>query len=748
MVVKAKSYGGLDNKGETLSEHTIKCLSIGKILLKNLPFNNDLLSRLEKDLLLALATHDVGKAAVGFQKSLEIDGKRWGHRHEILSAAFASSLNLSEEIILSVITHHKTLPSNGLDLDIRGTLPHEEIPWHQDETPIWKNLNKEWHQNISSFQEEWRKIVKFLDMDELSFDELSLKPLSIHKAWLSRNQQTKKISFEKRLYASILRGLVITTDHMASNSNVDINNIPIFVPQLRKYNLTSNMVLREFQINCGNFFGNLILRAPTGSGKTEAALLWAQNNQRQNGRLFYVLPNIASINAMYLRLKSLFMEKVGLLHSRTASSIYTLREKDEQISKLENQRYSYTISSLAREMWFPIRVCTPHQILRYSLQGKGWELMLSEFPNSCFIFDEIHAYEPRIMGLIIATVKFLETQNAKCLFLSATLPMFIRNLIEKEINNIEFIEPSNSFETDKDILNKKRHNIEFVDGDILSKIDFVRTKIDDCNSNLLVCNTIKSSQQVYLYLREYYKDILLLHSQFSRKDRNCVEKKIREKLPKVLIATQTVEVSLDLDFEQGFSEPAPLDALVQRFGRVNRRGDRSPAMIWIFTQTISRNNIYPKSFVTQSIKELELLKNPIRENDLVLAADKVYELGYQGEDKTTYELALNYPGIRNFSDSLIAGTHTKWIDAIIDELDGSIDLLPITLYDNYSNLENQGLWIESKNLLVPVNKKNFLKFIEYVDKKTDPWIIHMPYSEELGIYLDQDKKLDETSNII
>ena len=58
------------------------------------------------------------------------------------------------------------------------------------------------------------------------------------------------------------------------------------------------------------------------------------------------------------------------------------------------------VNSLTREMWFPIRVCdTPHQILRYSLQGKGWELMLSEFPNACFIFDEIHAYEPRIIGL-------------------------------------------------------------------------------------------------------------------------------------------------------------------------------------------------------------------------------------------------------------------------------------------------------------------------------------------------------------
>ena len=68
------------------------------------------------------------------------------------------------------------------------------------------------------------------------------------------------------------------------------------------------------------------------------------------------------------------------------------------------------------------------------------------------------------------------------------------------------------------------------------------------------------------------KDVVLLHSRFCRRDRDNIEKNLQAGLPKVLVATQVVEVSLDVDFEQAFSEPAPIDALIQRFGRVNRKG--------------------------------------------------------------------------------------------------------------------------------------------------------------------------------
>jgi CRISPR/Cas system-associated endonuclease/helicase Cas3 len=72
--------------------------------------------------------------------------------------------------------------------------------------------------------------------------------------------------------------------------------------------------------------------------------------------------------------------------------------------------------------------------------------MLSEFPNSCFIFDEIHAYDPIITGLIVGTTKFLINQEASCLFLSSTLLGFLKKILESELQSITFLEP-NPFET-------------------------------------------------------------------------------------------------------------------------------------------------------------------------------------------------------------------------------------------------------------------------------------------------------------
>src|SRR5690242_17511521 len=128
------------DNGETLAEHTIHCLKVSNALLDNLPFVTDAIEKLRQDLYLALAVHDVGKAATGFQKSLQKGAPLWGHRHEILSAAFASTLGLSEEIILAIITHHKSLPSDGITTQIYGCLHSEDIPWTTDITPKWSEL--------------------------------------------------------------------------------------------------------------------------------------------------------------------------------------------------------------------------------------------------------------------------------------------------------------------------------------------------------------------------------------------------------------------------------------------------------------------------------------------------------------------------------------------------------------------------------------------------------------------------------
>jgi CRISPR-associated endonuclease/helicase Cas3 len=734
---------------EPLAEHTIKDIKAGRQLVANLPFGQAKKKQIGNDLDLCIAFHDVGKAATGFQASLEKDAPYWGHRHEILSAAAAAFAEVNDSVVFAVLTHHKTLPSDGLT--VYGCLPYAELPYEDHMSyPVWQDMSKQWYDNIVPLNEEWRTICEYIGRQDLIASKLGLAQLSDEMtSWLERNSQPEDFSFKQREYASLLRGLTMSADHIASASNY--TSIPI--PRLADYNVSPPKPY-GFQIRVAKQLGNLILRAPTGSGKTEAALLWAQLNQAKSGRLFYALPTTASINAMYLRIKRLFHDTdnrlVGLLHSRTTSSLYSMFEGDDAIA---NQRAAWTIGSLVREMYFPIRVCTPHQILRYSLQGKGWEAILSEFPHSVFVFDEIHAYNPKLTGLTMATVRYLTQHNAKCMFLTATLPTFIRKLIKHEFSSgeIKFIQPSYRNESDRKILEQKRHTVEPVVGNVLSNIDLIAREAEKTQSTLVVCNHVPTSQEVYRALRDKIKDTILLHSQYTRRDRNDIENELLrcklpeednlyKRLPKILVSTQVVEVSLDLDFQQGFTEPAAIDALVQRMGRINRyAAQRQPAKVRIFEEQFSSDNtVYSEELRNRSLGMLIVLPMPLSEEELNHAADRVYCSGYNADDKREYEDGLNYKQLKQWKRYLVAGTNQDWIDQVIDEKEGTIELLPEPLAREYRTLKQQRLIIEANDLLVPVGRWRlpYLFDNNRIDTSQDPWVLtDCRYTKELGLVI-------------
>jgi len=125
---------------------------------------------------------------------------------------------------------------------------------------------------------------------------------------------------------------------------------------------------------------------------------------------------------------------------------------------------------------------------------------------------------------------------------------------------------------------------------------------------------------------------------------------------KILVSTQVVEVSLDIDFEQGFTEPAPIDAIVQCLGRINRYTKRSPTKVRIFSKQSHSYNIYDADLTDKSLKVLSSLPNPLGEEDLNQAADRVYGKDYSCDNKVEYEEGLNYNRLKKFKKFLIAGT--------------------------------------------------------------------------------------------
>ena len=720
--------------GETLFEHTRKVINNSRNIVNNLP-SNVFLETIDKDTLLNLVItcalfHDAGKAAVGFQKVLKKQKADWGgKRHEVVSAVLMSSYqDILPEQVLAVLTHHKDIPSDGIS-DSYKTLNFEHV---KSDSAVYQEAIKEWKQNEEMFQYFWNKIIVFFNG---KYSEIkNITDLGIDERWLERSgrySQNKNISYSERRLASILRGLLITADHLASGDTK-----PISIPVLNNYKILSYNP-RNFQNRVANTNGQAILRAPTGSGKTEAALLWAANNQVQNGRLFYVLPYTASINAMHKRLCKIFgMENVGVLHSKIISYLYDL-SLDEIKKPQEAQEIAKNISSLCREAYYPIKVCTAHQILRYVLRGRGWEQILFEYPGACFIFDEIHAYDPVITGLIIGTAKLLKKWGAKCLFVSATMPSFLRKLLFNHLGNILTIEPNIDNVEDRKIMDKKRHNLIIKDnGDMLDSKDWIISECRKNSSNLIVCNHVASAQELFKQISQSFKEgeIQLLHSRFNREDRNRIENGIIEKgLPKILIATQVVEVSLDINFERGFFESAPIDAIVQRMGRVNREGKNDKiADITMFREQIGKYSIYSKEKISSTIEEIRKLSMPVSEFDIIKAADNVYQNGYNKEEEQEFRNALNHPDLVDFENRMIAGCHRNWIEDAIEQSDKTIEVLPSNKLEEYKKRRKNGLWIEADTLLVPIRARSIYKFGSLLNLKEDPPHIYIEYNE-LGL---------------
>lgn len=734
-----------DNK-TTLFDHLLDCAHMASEIADKSPFSKDYREVLKKDLLFCAIAHDVGKSANGFQDVMYGHATNWGgKRHEILSTTFAATFpDIKNEQLFSILTHHRSILPDIATTNER-TLPVHQIPFKEDLdnlAPVCIKMQEEWYERSYDLLNVWNRLCKEVNQQKWELSEVpDLGDVGLPYKWLSRSSrygQLANVSKDKRRYASLLRGALISADHLSS---ANVKNLPSPIALKNIQLFKEGKTPRPFQIYSGNVSGDVILRAPTGSGKTNAALLWAAHNQIENGRLFYVLPYTASINAMFDTLKSIFgKESIGLLHHKNISHLYKIQE---DASPDVNQ--AKLLADLAHELYYPVKVCTPHQILRSALRGRGWEQSLIEFPGACFVFDEIHAYEPRIVGLIFAMILWLKSLGAKILFASATMPKFLQRLITKHLNEkLTVIEPDPAKPLDYEIIAKKRHTLEIISGNILEHMDEFMERFPN-KKLLIICNHVPTAQSVYEHILErieggrYDIDLpVLLHSRFSQQDRSDLEKTIINEQPKILIATQVIEVSLNLDYNVCITEPAPIDALIQRFGRVNRYGYRNPETVIVCRKQVNNYPIYAESIVQKTLKNLEPLQNTVlTEINLIEAADIVYAEGYDETQREEFERALNYPELKDFDENTIAGVYRNWVEDVIEGTDQSIEVLPKTYSEKYVDLRKNKRWIEANLLLVPLIKQFSMLmskgYIERIREDEGVYVITAPYDSKIGL---------------
>ena len=376
--------------------------------------------------------------------------------------------------------------------------------------------------------------------------------------------------------------------------------------------------------------GLTLIEAPTGSGKTEAALALAARllAAGEAESIIFALPTQATADAMLDRIvevagrlfdnpdvvlahgKSRFNPQfIDLKSAAGKKAMYGAGEEEAAAQCAE-----WLGQSRKRVFLGQIGVCTVDQVLVSALPVRHRFVRGFGLGKSVLIIDEVHAYDAYMYGLLDRVLRHQKAMGGSAVLLSATLPLTLRQaLVQSWEGNADALHEENPYplitqitadgakllelpEHEKQRLAEEQRkeprkvNLEYCEtADMLPDDALEQAIVDaaEAGANVaVICNLVADAQCLFERLSaRTNKPVLLFHSRFRFKDRQALQQAVMDKWGKegdrpdgaILVATQVVEQSLDIDFDWMVTQLCPVDLLFQRLGRLHRHPRRRPA---------------------------------------------------------------------------------------------------------------------------------------------------------------------------
>jgi CRISPR-associated endonuclease/helicase Cas3 len=322
---------------------------------------------------------------------------------------------------------------------------------------------------------------------------------------------------------------------------------------------------------------SVILQAPTGAGKTRAALAPFIEN-------FFDHADGSTPR------KCIYTVPMRVLANQFEAEYRELADKYQRINR---QEIKVTIQtgehSKDREFEGDLIFCTIDQFLSsyltmpYSLPRRLANINAGAFVGAYLVFDEFHLLDPdSTLPTTLYAVKRL-SRISPVLLMTATFSSSVLYALQKEIHNSEVVlvdaEKARAIETSFGEKEGRQRVWRTAETQLSASVILKKHN----KRSLAICNTVRRAQELYRELRdsdvrkEKEIDVLLLHSRFLQEDRQEIEQQVRTQFGRgnsdrsiIAIATQTIEVGVDITSENLHTELAPASALIQRAGRCAR----------------------------------------------------------------------------------------------------------------------------------------------------------------------------------
>ncbi len=353
----------------------------------------------------------------------------------------------------------------------------------------------------------------------------------------------------------------------------------------------------------------LIVEAPMGEGKTELAFLAHLRLQARLGHrgLYMALPTQATGNAMFDRtLAFLRAFNTGLpLDVQLAHGGAMLDDRLVELRGIHGEpgasvQSSAWFSQRKRPLLSPYGVGTIDQALFATLNVKHHFVRLWGLANRVVVLDEVHAYDTYTGGLIEALLAWLQALGCSVVLMSATLPHAKRGALLKSWGSQATSVPHLPYPR---LLMAHGDQIQGLACTSRPQAPIALTALAEDLQGIaataarllaqggcgaVVVNTVDRAQQLYQALKtivDQPAQVMLFHARFPADERSAHEQAVLAVFGKqavrpshaLLVATQVVEQSLDIDFDFLISDLAPVDLLLQRAGRLHRHTRERPA---------------------------------------------------------------------------------------------------------------------------------------------------------------------------